>query len=156
MIFFDIAEFNNLLRPEYPLMGLDIGKVRIGCAISDSQKFLATPYRLFDLKKQKFSFLMLEDIIREKNTYGIIVGYPLQMDGNSGESCLMVDKFIQKYLSKLKQPIFLQDERLSSSAVNRFLQEMDINRKKQTSLIDKASASYILQMVLDKLQYLNK
>lgn len=156
MIFFDIIEFNKTLKPEHPLLGLDIGKVRIGCAVCDTQKFLATPYQLFDLKKQKFSFEIIEKIIKEKNIYGIVVGYPIQMDGNLGDSCLMVDKFIQKHLARLNQPIFLQDERLSSTAVNRYFQEMNLNRKKQTSLIDKASANYILQMALDKLQYLNK
>ena len=74
------------------------------------------------------------------------------MDGDSGSACEMVDKFIKKYLLPLNQPIYLQDERLSSSAVNRYFQEMDLTRKQQAAINDKAAASYILQIVLDKLQ----
>ncbi len=156
MIFFDIIEFKQHLKQDHCLLGLDIGTVRVGCAVSDSQKFLATSYDVFNLKKQKFSSSVLEEIINKKQIYGIVVGYPLQMDGEEGESCKMVEKFIQKYLLKLTHPIFMQDERLSSAAVNRYFQEMELSRKKQASLTDKAAASYILQMVLDKLQYLDK
>ncbi len=67
---------------------------------------------------------------------------------------MMVDKFIDKYLKKLNQPIYLQDERLSSSAVNRFLKEMEVTRKQSSELIDKASAEYILQCALDKLNFI--
>ena len=71
-----------------------------------------------------------------------------------GDSCAMVDKFIKRYLLPLNQPIFMQDERLSTSAVNRFFQEMELTRKQQVALSDKAAASYILQIVLDKLQHI--
>lgn len=156
MIFFDIIEFKKHLKDNYRIMGLDIGKVRIGCAVSDEQKFLSSGHGMFNLKKQKFNSLLIEEIISKEKIYGIVVGYPLQMDGEKGESCQMVEKFIQKYLSKINHPIFMQDERLSTSAVNRYFQEMELNRKQQSNLCDQASASYILQIVLDKLQYHDK
>ena len=156
MIFFDIIEFKKHLKLNYRVMGLDIGRVRIGCAVSDEQKSLSSGYSMFNLKKQKFNSLLIEEIINKEKIHGIVVGYPLQMDGERGDSCQMVDKFIQKYLSKIAHPIFMQDERLSSSAVNRVFREMELNRKQQSNLCDKASASYILQIVLDKLQYHDK
>ena len=152
MIFFDIIQFKNNLKQDYRLLGLDVGKVRIGCALSDPQCFLASGHSVFNLKKQKISSRQIKEILEKEKVYGIVVGYPLQMDGERGSSCEMVDKFIQKYLLPLEQPIFMQDERLSSSAVNRFFQEMELNRKQQAALNDKAAASYILQSVLDKLQ----
>jgi putative Holliday junction resolvase len=149
MIFFDIIEFKKHLKEGYRLLGLDVGQVRIGCALSDKSKTLASAHSVFNLKKQKFD---LTNIIKDEEAYGIVVGYPLQMDGEPGASCLMVDNFIKKHLLKFNQPIFLQDERFSSSAVNRYFKEMEVTRKQQVTLSDKAAASYILETVLKKLR----
>ena len=153
MIFFDIIEFKKCLKPDHRLLGLDIGKVRIGYALSDPQRFLATGQGVFNLKKQKISTALLKEILEKEQAYGIVLGYPLQMDGEPGDACEMVDKFIKKYLVSLNQPIFMQDERLSTAAVGRFFKEMELTRKQQASMNDKAAASYILQSALDKLQY---
>ena len=156
MIYSDITQFKSFLKVNCRLMGLDIGNVRIGCALSDPRRVLSFPHSVFNLKKQKFTIACLKDIIEKEEVYGIIVGNPLQMDGDSGSACEMVDKFIKKHLLPLNQPIYLQDERLSSSAVNRYFQEMDLTRKQQAAINDKAAASYILQIVLDKLQYIQE
>ena len=123
MIFFDIINFSQMLKPEYRLLGLDVGKVRIGYAFSDLGRFLASGQGVFNLKKEKISAKTFSKICEDNQIYGIVVGYPLQMDGEKGDSCKMVDEFIKKYLISLNQPIYLQDERLSSSAVNRYLKE---------------------------------
>jgi putative Holliday junction resolvase len=154
MIIFDINQFQNYLKDGHRLLGLDVGKVRIGCAVSDSSKIIASAYSLFNLKKQKISLDNFQAIIKKEEVFGIVVGYPLQMDGQKGESCVMVDKFIAKYLLPLQQPIFLQDERFSTVAVGRFFKEMELTRKEQADKNDVASACYILQTVLDKLERL--
>lgn len=152
MIIFDINHFKTSLKDGYRLLGLDVGKVRIGSSLSNESKILASGYILFNLKKQKFTLANLRSIIDKEKIYGIVVGYPLQMDGEKGDSCLMVDKFIEKFLLPLKQPIFLQDERLSTAAVGRFFKEMELTRKQQADRNDVASASYILQSAIDKLE----
>jgi len=156
MIYSDITEFKTFLKDGYRLMGLDIGKVRIGCALSDPRKILSFPHSMFNLKKQKFTLTQVKDILEKEQVYGIVVGNPLQMDGETGSACEMVDKFIKKYLLPLNQPIYMQDERLSSSAVNRYFQEMELTRKQQAAINDKAAASYILQIALDKLQHIQE
>lgn len=152
MIIAQLSEFKHLLRPDSRVMGLDVGTVRIGCAASNINKILASGICLFNLKKQKFTTDVLKAIIERETVYGIVVGYPIQMDGTIGESCLMIENFIKKYLLKLEQPIFLQDERLSSAAVNRYFTDMQLTRKQKAELIDEASARYILQIVLDKMK----
>jgi len=155
MIIFDIIEFKKLLKPNHRLLGFDVGQVKIGTSLSDPSLFLASAYKLINLKKQKLNVEILKNIIKEEEIYGIIVGYPLQMDGEKGASCLKVDQFIKKYLAPLDQPIYLQDERLSTSAVNRYLKEMQLSRKQQEEINDVAAARYILQTVLDKLHMLD-
>ena len=151
MIFADINEFKNSLKKHHRLLGFDVGGVRIGCALSDKGKIIAGGFEVINLKKQKFTIDYLKAIVEKQEVYGIVVGYPLQMDGFHGSSCAMVDEFVKKYLLPLGQPIFLQDERLSTSVVTKALKEMGLNREKQSLQNDKAAASYILQAVLDKL-----
>lgn len=155
MIIFDLIDFKKCLKPNHRLLCFDVGQVRIGTALSDPSHFLASSYTLINLKKQKLNVDLLKNIIKKEEIYGLIVGYPLQMNGEEGKSCLMVDKFIEKYLTPLNQPIFLQDERLSTSAVNRYFKEMQLTRKQQEDINDVAAASYILQIVLDRLHNIN-
>lgn len=151
MIISDINGFRDLLKNGFRLLGLDVGRVRIGSSLSDEGKIIAGGYKLFNLKKQKLKTSEFQTIADREKIYGVVVGYPLQMDGSMGESCLMVDKFIEKYLIPLNQPIFLQDERLSTVAVGRYMKEMALSRKEQSEKNDVACACYILQNVLDKL-----
>ena len=72
------------------------------------------------------------------------------MDGSEGESCTMVRVFGDNLQKKCPDtPIFFQDERMSTAAVNRTLLEADLTRKKRATLDDKMAAAYILQGVLD-------
>lgn len=152
MIFLDLNEFKTQLKPSHRLLCLDIGMVRVGYALSDRDKRLASGRDVFNLKKQKFTIKNLSDIIDEDGVYGIVVGYPLQMDGERGKSCAMVDGFIKKYILPLNQPVFMQDERFSTAAVSRYFNEMELTRKQQSAVNDKAAASYILQTTLDRLR----
>ncbi len=151
MIYNNITVFNNELKQDAKLLGLDVGKMRIGYSISDSMRVLAFGQGIINLKKNKISKEFFPNLITEHKICGIVIGYPLQMDGEVGDACKMVDQFIQKYLASLAMPLFLQDERLSSSAVSRMFREMNISRKKQADFTDEAAASYILQFVLDRL-----
>lgn len=152
MNYFDINEFKSNIKLGHRLLCLDIGLVKIGIALSDIKHISSSPFLTYNLKKQKFTTAKLLDMIKEENAFGIVVGYPLQMDGLPGKSCQMVEKFVQKHLSSLKQPIFFQDERLSTTAALKYLKEMDLTRKKQEEANDKLAASYILQTTLERLR----
>jgi putative Holliday junction resolvase len=77
----------------------------------------------------------------------------LELSGEEEEACVKLRHFANKLIKKTSLPIFLQDERLSTAAVTRALQESDMTRKKRQSVDDKLAASYILQLVLDRLAY---
>ena len=82
------------------------------------------------------------------------MGLPLQMDGQEGEIAKEVRKFALLLEEKLNLPILLWDERLSSSAVEKFLiKEVDLSRSKRAKVLDASAAAYILQGVLDALAY---
>ena len=79
---------------------------------------------------------------------------PLQMNGMEGEIAQEVKKFALFLEENLNLPVFLWDERLSSSAMENFLiKEVDLSRKKRAKILDASAAAYILQGALDALSY---
>lgn len=145
------------------LMALDLGTKTIGVAISNAEQSIATP--VGTIKRTKFSNDMQElfKLIQEFEVRGLILGWPLEKDGSAGKRCDMVMSFADE-LSRseeihktLGNPPFiaLQDERLSTQAVDNFLDNrVDIGKKskrgaKEKGLTDALAAQVILQGGLD-------
>ena len=90
----------------------------------------------------------------EKEIGAVVMGLPLQMNGEEGEIAAEVRKFAAILEENFKFPVLLWDERLSSSAMENFLiKEADLSRKKRAKVLDASAAAYILQGVLDALKY---
>ncbi len=142
------------------LMGLDIGSKTIGVALCDTTQQIATP--LTTIKRTKFSrdLKALEEIIRDYDVGGYVLGYPLNMDGSAGPKCQSIRDFgleLENQLSDDLKPagglwIALWDERLSTNTVESFVdRNVDISKRraKDTGLIDKLAAQLILQGALE-------
>jgi len=133
-------------------MGYDVGEKTVGMALSDSHAMIATPYRtLHRMSWKKDSHVLLQEI-DDHAVKGIVVGFPLNMNGSEGPRCQSIRQFVANLLALRDIPICLWDERLSTIAVRRTLLEADVSRKKQSLAIDKMAASYILQGCLDSLR----
>lgn len=136
------------------ILGLDVGEKTIGLALSDIGRQIATPMET--IRRSKFSkdVVTLLDIIRQQEVGGLIVGWPVNMDGTAGARAQSTRQFALNISKHTDIPIAFWDERMSTMAVNRMMiDEMDINRKRRSELVDKLAASYMLQGALD---YLNR
>ncbi len=125
-------------------MGVDLGKKRIGIAMSDGAGIIAQP--LTNIKKTTRN-KDIENILAIANEYGaktIVVGVPYNMDGSIGRGAEYALKFIE-LLAESGLTIAAWDERLSTRAVTRVLIEGDVSRAKRKQVVDKLAASYILQ-----------
>ena len=80
------------------------------------------------------------------------MGWPLNMDGSSGPRCDSVRDFIKSLLKERDIAILLQDERMSTMAIEKPMIAADLSRKKRNSRIDQLAACWILQSALDGLQ----
>ncbi len=150
----DIKEFKSILPPYKAILGIDYGSKRMGLAVSDLLRTIATSYKILYRKDNKTDIEELKKITKEKEIGAIVMGLPLQMSGEEGEIASEVRKFASLLEEKLNLPIFLWDERLSSSAVEKFLiKEVDLSRKKRAKVLDASAAAYILQGALDALSY---
>ena len=149
----DIEEFKKKLDKKSRLIGIDPGKRRIGIAISDENKIVATPYKTV-IKKDYSNFLSeIKQIVLENNIKGIIVGNPINMDGSAGPSSQSAKDLALNLSKDVTQNITMWDERLSSEGAFNLSSNLDINVSKKVQKLDENAAQFILQGALD---YLNK
>ena len=138
------------------LMGLDIGKKTIGIAIGDPEHKIASPHRILWGKKFSLDTLELFSEMEKLDAAGLIIGWPLLMNGDVGPACDSVRDFAHSLLKIKDLPITFQDERLSTFAVERSMIEVDLTRNKRKKRRDALAASWILQTALDGYQQNNK
>jgi len=145
----DIEEFEKKIGKKSRLLGIDPGKKRIGVAISDENKIIATPYTT--IIKNKFSDLLnnLNKIILENDIKEIIIGNPINLDGSPSESSQSAKDLAINLSKNITIPITMWDERLSSRGAFNISSELDINSSKKISKLDENSAAFILQGALD-------
>ena len=147
----DIEDFKKKLPKKSRLMGIDPGGKRIGIAISDENKIIATPYTT--LIKNKYSDFVKEliKIVNENKIKGIVIGNPINMDGSSGQSSQSARDLAINLSKDITENITLWDERLSSQGAFNLSNDLSINTSKKVSKLDQNSAQFILQGALDYL-----
>ena len=148
----DIEEFKKKLDKKSRLMGIDPGRKRVGVAISDENKIIATPYTT--LIKNKYSEFVKEiiKIFDENQIKGIVVGNPINMNGIYGKSSQSAKDTAINISNKFNIPVSLWDERLSTVGAFNLSSELDVNVSKREKDIDKFAAAFILQGALDFIQ----
>ncbi|MEO1306457.1 MAG: Holliday junction resolvase RuvX [Pseudomonadota bacterium] len=139
-----------------PLMGLDLGTVTIGVAISDGLRTVATPVETIKRKKFTLDANRLLDLSKTRGIEAIILGLPRNMDGSEGPRCQSTRAFARNLSGLTDLPITFWDERLSTVAAERALLEADTSRKRRADVIDHVAASYILQGALDRLSHMKR
>ncbi len=150
MALFNIADLRAQIPPGQRLIGLDPGAKTIGVALSDVSLLLASPYSLLQRGKLSQASAELKAIARREGASGLVVGWPLSMDGTMGPAAQAVRDWARALSDRAGLPAALWDERLSSAAVNRFLvAEADMTRRKRAGVVDQMAAAYILQAALD-------
>ena len=147
----DIEDFKKKLPKKSRLMGIDPGGKRVGIAISDENKIIATPYKT--LIKNKYSDFVKEliEIVNENKIMGIVIGNPINMDGSSNQSSQSARDLAINLSKDITKNIILWDERLSSQGAFNLSNDLGINTSKKVGKLDQNSAQFILQGALDYL-----
>ncbi len=149
-------DFLPLITSHQRLLGLDVGEKTIGLALSDILCVVASPLETIWRKKFNSDMEHLQKVIKTHNIAGLIIGYPINMDGSEGPRCQSLRQFARNVEKIIPLPLVFWDERLSSCAANRMMLEADYSRAKRETMVDKLAASYILQGFLDRMNYLKR
>jgi len=133
------------------VLALDIGRKKIGVAISDALGITAQGLKTVFRKNPQTDFIAVKDIVDEMGVGTIVVGLPLNMDGSPGPKAQEAKEFAEGLSNFTSAPVRMWDERLTTLQATRTLLEADISRTKRKKLDDKIAAQLMLQSYLDSL-----
>ncbi len=132
------------------VMGVDYGGKRVGLALSDPLRTVATPLETVDGSVPKAALRRIRDVAIDRNVGDIVVGHPLHMDGGRGELALAAEAFAEKLRGQLTGVgVHLWDERLSTAEAERALRAAAAKAARRKELRDQLAAQLILQSWLD-------
>jgi|SRR3989338_1339934 len=132
------------------ILGLDIGDVRIGVAISDELEITAQGFQVIQRKYIEKDIDNIKNIIESNEVKAVIVGLPKMLNGTIGVQAQKVIDFINILKTKINTSIIFWDERLTTSEINKMLISADVRRSKRREVVDKLTAQLILQGYLDR------
>lgn len=131
-------------------MGLDVGDVRIGVALSDPMGMIASPHSTIDVSDIDADLAAINAIVNENDVQRIVVGLPLNQNGEVGPQAEKVLAFIGQLRAQCSIEIHTQDERFTSAIVERALRGTKAKRKKGKGVVDRMAAQQILQSWMDR------
>ena len=131
------------------LLAIDYGARRVGLALSDPLKMIASPYRTIINKNNTILIEEIERIIAAEDVELTIIGLPLGMDGQKTEQTKKVEEFVDK-LTDRGIIIKYEDERWSSVAAKRSMKEQNIKSGHNKDLVNQTAAAIFLQQYLDR------
>ena len=128
-------------------MGIDFGEVRIGIALSDPLQIISQPFRVIPNNDNTIS--EIQNIIKTEEVGKIILGLPLNLDGEDTKKTMEVREFAEILKGKVNVPIIFWDERYTSVEANEELKQMGYNIAESRKVIDKVAASIILRNYME-------
>jgi putative pre-16S rRNA nuclease len=134
-----------------PIVALDLGKKRVGVAISDELSISIT--RLDAIPRTNWKQLLrdVDNLIQRFDAQTVVIGLPLRLNGSSGDSADEARKLAQNFARSLKVPVYLQDERLSSAEAEENIRAEGRRGKELSALVDSEAAAVILRdFLVDK------
>ena len=136
------------------ILGLDVGDVRIGAAISDELGFAAHPLCTITRKNRKTDLAVICDLINTHQVDAVVIGLPLMLSGEIGIQAEKVQKFANRLKQEARIPIHLWDERLTTVEAEDILRDAGKPRNKRRQVIDQVAAVLILDEYLNDVREL--
>jgi len=140
-----------LTPSEFRILALDLGKKRIGLAISDPLGITAQGLPNLVRTNKRADLAALGHLAREREVNLILMGNPINMKGGEGRQSGWVREFAGAIEQRLGLPVRFWDERLTSVEAGRVLRQSGISIEKRAAAVDRLSAVILLQSYLDSL-----
>jgi len=135
------------------ILGLDYGRRRIGCALSDPSGTIASPLTTFRRREGKRPpWAEIARLVEEHEVGELVVGLPLDLAGDEGEWALEVREFGAQLARRTGLPVHFVDERLTSVAAERAVRASGLPRgqREQKERVDEAAAALLLRLYLTR------
>ena len=147
----NLSDFAAALPRHGSLLAVDASKRRLGLAGTDPTRALVTALRTIERRGAAADLARIEAVMREREAVGLVLGYPLNMDGSIGPMARAARALATALGTQLGVPVFLQDERLTTFAVKEAMTDGRLPRSKKGQAIDHYAAAVILEDCLRQL-----
>jgi putative holliday junction resolvase len=132
------------------VLAVDPGSRRVGLALSDELRRLASPLRTLDAEPAETLAERVAAVAREVGAVELVVGLPTNLDGTAGEAARSARALADGLKKSTRLPVSLQDERLSSVAAERHLVGSGVRRRQRRGLVDQLAAALVLETFLER------
>ncbi len=137
------------MKPRTRLLAIDPGSVRIGLAISDADRRIASPLTTYTRRDLARDAAFFKETVEEEEVGGIVIGLPVRANGYEGEQAQAARKFGAWLHEMTGVPCVYYDERFTSYAAESSLLEAGLTKKKRKARRDRVAAQILLQTYLD-------
>ena len=134
------------------ILSVDFGDTRTGLALSDVTRYLASGIGYVSPGGIVKTADKVAEMAKENKASAVVVGLPKNMDGSEGFRADRVKEFVELLRERLDLPVITFDERMTTMAASRFLNETNTRGAKRKGVVDTLSAQIILQNLLDRLK----
>lgn len=134
------------------ILALDPGTRRVGIAVSDDNRLIATPLTRLERRSWKDLLSRVKEIIREFDAKVLVIGLPLSFEGSETEMSAMAREWARKFEASLAIPVFLEDERVTSYEAAGRLWRKGKNIRQAKELLDSEAAAIILETFLERIR----
>ena len=131
------------------VMALDVGGRRIGVALSDTTRVLASPLTTLRAEPRDRVLSEIVALVQRHEVVEVVVGLPLTLSGEIGPQAHLIQLFVERLKGVLTAPIHMFDERLTTVAAERMMVDLGMRPEQRKARIDEVAASIILQDFLD-------
>jgi putative Holliday junction resolvase len=137
------------VSPGTRLLGVDYGSVRVGLAISDPQRRIASPFATYTRRDAKQDAQFFQRLVAEQEVGGCVLGLPVHNDGREGQKAKEARTFGQWLHETTGLPVTFWDERFSTAEAEDHLWTAGLTHKRRRQRRDRVAAQVILQAYLD-------
>lgn len=140
---------STVIPAEGRLAGIDFGTVRIGVAVTDPGRMIASPLDNYQRVNETADAQYFRDVVEEERIVGLIVGLPLHTDGNESQKSKEARAFGRWLSAQTDLPVDFFDERFTSTFAHEILSQGGMTNKKKKKRLDKLAAQIMLTAYLE-------
>ena len=129
--------------------GIDYGTVRLGIALSDSRRTIASPFENYTRRSEQADAEYLRRLVAEERVTLLVVGLPVHLDGRESQKSREARKFGQWLTEVTGVPVEFFDERFTTAEAQQFLGEAELTKKQRQTRLDKLAAQILLAAYLE-------
>jgi len=131
------------------VLGLDLGDVRIGVAISDDARRVAVALGTVHVGRPPGELKAIAQLVREHDVSLLVIGLPLSLDGSRGPRAALAEAFAEGLRAIVPVPVELHDERLTTVEAERGLRDAGVGGRDRRAVVDAEAARILLASWLD-------